>query len=124
MEHYDDDGYLDAEFTYNINQMLAFCNGTFGAYDLPSNPSPWTCTFPNEFYSYIKAIAYPDVLSGKWHDLLCNADELEMLATGILWRVLDQEVLSDLLFGASEAQKQVLAEQDREFIDLDGTFAA
>lgn len=57
---------------------------------------------------------------GGWDDLLVQRTHREYVITGVIGKVLDKYVWEELLFGATEAQKDLLEKEDRLTADLDG----
>lgn len=91
---------------------------------LTGKQSPWVHQYPDEFYEHVKAIARPDPKAKHWEGLLRNEDERTLLITAIIIRVLDAEIFSSLMFGASDKHEKALHAHDIDLLKCDGKLEA
>lgn len=117
----------DRFFAWNFGQLYIdtfnFCRKFFGQVDINSPYSPWLTDFSDEFYSHVKSVACPDTFLQGWDGLLRNGLEREQLAIGIIYRVLDDQTFSRLLFGCSKSHEKILESMDSEYVDCEGMLA-
>ncbi|CAM1504738.1 Fc.00g023290.m01.CDS01 [Cosmosporella sp. VM-42] len=82
--------------------------------------SPWLRQYPESFNKYIELLAHPDPYSGKWDRLLRVAKERSFLLQAMIMKVLDTQVLSNLLFGADPEHTKILQSDDASYVNAEG----
>lgn len=82
--------------------------------------SPWVHEYPEEFYEYVQSVAHPDPNAKQWEHLLRTQKERMMLVNGIVWKALHANVLSSLMFGASNDHEQTLSAHDHNLMNVEG----
>lgn len=81
---------------------------------------PWLREYPTEFLEYVQLVAHPDARAGKWGRLLTDKAQRTCLLTSIIFKVLDTNVFSCLLFGADLEHEALLSSCDSALIDAEG----
>lgn len=83
--------------------------------------SPWRdARLSTQFLSYASQLSRQDPLLGGWDLLLTDKTHRAILVTGILSKVLVNNVFSDLLWGATDEQTSLLKAHDAATVSDDG----
>jgi len=100
-----------------------FAKDNFGQGDLSVaySGSPWVEGSSPVFVNYASKIARKDDRVGGWDGCLQNAVERQYLVMGVVAKVLDTKVFSELLFGADPKVKAFLAGFDELKIQEEGS---
>jgi hypothetical protein len=118
-----DDGWYELEFSHLSLALLSTFKKYFDNEGKQAGwhgaPSPWLRKFPPQFYQYAEMVARPEGATGNWDTLLENQIDRNFLVGGIFVKFLEMKVFSDLLFGASKAQKDILLAQDGNLLTSD-----
>lgn len=121
-----DDYFYQNEFTRLYNQLEALVQQHFGR-AVPTefevdkdNDRPRPPNLSKEFLHYGGLVAEPDVHSGGWNRLLYDPRQRKWLVMGIIARVLDGKIFSELLFGASEQQTEMLKAMETTMVFDEG----
>ncbi|KAK3694856.1 hypothetical protein B0T22DRAFT_533829 [Podospora appendiculata] len=92
-----------------------------GDIDAEGEGSVWAARgFSEQFVYYAGLVARQDNLAGGWDHLLTSRLHRKYLVMGVIAKVLETSVFDKLLFGASEAQLDVLAAEDEATLEVDG----
>ncbi|KAK3336766.1 hypothetical protein B0T19DRAFT_396477 [Cercophora scortea] len=79
-----------------------------------------TGLFSKQFIYYAGLVARQDNMAGGWDCLITSKLHRKYLVMGVIAKVLETSVFDKLLFGASEAQLDVLSAEDEATLDVDG----
>ena len=80
-----------------------------------------TVNFSPEFINYVEAVACDDPLfEHDWETLLRNNVQRRLLLQAMMWKILEVQVFSKALFGASARQDRMFDSADEALISLDG----
>ncbi|KLU87842.1 hypothetical protein MAPG_06833 [Magnaporthiopsis poae ATCC 64411] len=91
------------------------------SFHLSRAQSPWMgAKLSAQFVSYASQLSRQDPLFGGWDLLLKDKRHRVILVTGILSKVLVNNVLSDLLWGATDEQTALLKAHDAATVSEDG----
>ncbi|KAH8883839.1 hypothetical protein GQ53DRAFT_421488 [Thozetella sp. PMI_491] len=83
--------------------------------------SLWTHQkFSDQFLYYAGVIARGDKKTGGWEEMLKSELHRQYLIMGVIGKVLETTVFSELLFGATEEQSKLLKSQDTTMVMLEG----
>ncbi|KAH7313467.1 hypothetical protein B0I35DRAFT_480150 [Stachybotrys elegans] len=110
----DDMRFLQHQLTVIVGKVFSLVNVGFGAVEVKADFSPWSRRFTPSFYRYVISVSRSDPHAGGWDRLLCDRFQRNMLISAVIIKVLDSEVLSSLLFGASHDHSKVLVDQDKQ----------
>ncbi len=109
--------------TQLFNRVWAFAEGAFG-HKLSSPPEsrrrPWSEPFSPQFVHIVSQIARKDDNVGGWDHVLLDGPERCYLAMGIIAKVLDEHVFSELVFGDSETNKKLWSALDESHMSEEG----
>lgn len=120
------DGFYRDENAYLYRQIETLVQEYFGQpipkrFDAENiSNSPWLQNLPAEFYTYAGFTAQPDAHSGGWGRLMCDPGQRKWLVMGILARVLERNVFSELLFGAHEQHITMLENMEKAMVFEEG----
>ncbi|KAM7224384.1 hypothetical protein V8F06_000165, partial [Rhypophila decipiens] len=111
-------------YTQNYNALYLrtkdFVREYFGIRNIVLTESPWL-GMTKSLRKYVALIARQDNAPGRgWDYMLSDTQMRQFIVTGVIARVFDKFIWQDLLFGATEAQRDVLEKQDRLTAGLDG----
>lgn len=108
-----------------FHRVSDFCRETFGQGPkelLASySASPWAARFSPQFVSFASQIARQDNHVGGWDHCLKDRDERTYLVMGIIAKILDENVFSELLFGVDEDSKRLLKTMDEQMLQEEGS---
>ncbi|EFW99431.1 hypothetical protein CMQ_7799 [Grosmannia clavigera kw1407] len=108
------------------NLIRAFCHAHFRSeMSKPAGNekwSPWETAMPPQFLHYAAEISRKDDYDGGWEILLIDPRQRSHMVMGIVAKVLEEHVTSDLLFGASEHHHNALSAADRNMLQEEGYF--
>ncbi len=82
--------------------------------------SVWAKDFSAEFISLASQATRKDVNIGGWDTILLDGKDRAYLVLGVLSRVLDEYVFSELAFGDSEANKKLWNALDENHLEEEG----
>ena len=117
------DAFFEKHYADLFINIFDLADDTFGGCErLQQAESPWAAQHPPEFFEYVKVVAGPDPNMGQWENMLRIADERVFLLTGVIMRAIDANVLSSLLFGASDKHREALDTQDVDLVNFEGQF--
>ncbi|KAM7206741.1 hypothetical protein V8F33_000384 [Rhypophila sp. PSN 637] len=113
-----------AWYTQNYNALYLrtkeFVREYFGIRNINPTESPWL-GMPKSLRKYVALIARQDNAPGRgWDYMLSDTQMRQFVVTGVIARVFDKFIWQDLLFGATEAQRDALEKQDKLTAELDG----
>ncbi|KAI8691629.1 hypothetical protein NCS56_00155800 [Fusarium sp. Ph1] len=116
------DEFYESHFNTLLKNVYSLVQRVFCPRDNAQAPkvSPWLREYSNEFLEYVKLVAHPDVRAGKWGRLLSDKAERTCLLTAVIFKVLETNVLSCLLFGADSEHEKLLDSFDTALRDAEG----
>lgn len=116
------DGWFEEHFRDLYARVNNFATVHFGLMKTPTNyrKSAWVHNFSSEFIDYASAISRQDPVVGGWEGMMRDETTRAYLCMGIIAKVLENHVFSELLFGADEEQKKALKGHDEDTLDSDG----
>ncbi|KAI9744442.1 MAG: hypothetical protein M1818_001971 [Claussenomyces sp. TS43310] len=121
-----DDTFYEHKVTQLYRQIETVAEVYFGlptpdGYEIDrQDNNPWLQDLPVEFMNYAELVAEPDWHSGGWTRLMCDVSQRKFLIIGILARILESKVFSELLFGADEYQTAMLETMEKTLVLQDG----
>jgi hypothetical protein len=119
-------GYEDAWYTISnselYDQAVAIAQDCFCTHDFPKSyqGSVWLEDLSPQFIRYADMVAHGDILVGGYEKILRSKTQRKFLMVGILAQIIVRKIYSELLFGATPAQKHELERLDKHCIDGDG----
>lgn len=116
------DEFYESHFNTLFGNVYSLVQGAFCPSNKAQAPkvSPWVREYSKEFLTYVQLVAHPDARAGKWERLLSDKAERACLLTAVIFKVLDTNVFSHLLFGASSEHEALLRSSDAALIDAEG----
>ncbi|UPK99563.1 hypothetical protein LCI18_010498 [Fusarium solani-melongenae] len=116
------DEFYETNFNTLLRNVYSLVQRVFCPRDNTQAPkvSPWLRENPDEFLHHIELVAHPDLRAGRWGRLLTDQAERTCLLTAIIFKVLDTNVFSSLLFGAGPEHEELLKSFDTELINAEG----
>jgi len=84
--------------------------------------SPWSEAFSAQFIKLVSDISRKDDLVGGWDVCLLDSSERAYMVMGVIAKVLDENVFSELVFGDTPENKQLWQMLDNSYIGEEGSF--
>lgn len=117
------DEFYEFHFTSMFLQINSFVKEAFGTTSLNALASPWSHQLAEQFYHYAKEVARPDPYGTQWEPLLRDGALRCNLLQGMILKILDVNIFTSLLFGASTGHMATLGIDDAATIGSEGEFS-
>ncbi|KAL7919646.1 hypothetical protein ACQKWADRAFT_329444 [Trichoderma austrokoningii] len=106
-------------FSLLYSEINKFIKNGIGKKAVSTKKSLWSKRHSKEFLSFAAMIARPGA-DGEWEKLLRSRPYRCALLAGVMMKVLDKHVFSDLLFGAGPEHAEVLRMEDSSMVNVEG----
>jgi len=113
------DQWFEDEFQRLYKSVRLYFDMYFGREDLDDDDQPWAEDFGDEFLNFAEQVAEADPQTG-WDVIIKDGKQRRYLFVGILWTVLEKKIFDELLFGATDVEKEALFATERAMISSEG----